>query len=81
VTTFNVAVNGDTTDILDFIHTLVTSEHFTNAAVQALSLSISEPNSEGEERPLRQKPLSESIYMRIPGSDYGQDSCHALCHR
>jgi hypothetical protein len=43
VTTFNVAVSGDMADILDFIHTLATSEDFTNATVTVMNINTPQP--------------------------------------
>ena len=43
VTTFNVAVRGEMTSILDFIHTLATSEDFTSATVEVININIPQP--------------------------------------
>jgi hypothetical protein len=43
VTTFDVAVRGEMASILDFIHTLATSEDFTSATVTVVSINIPQP--------------------------------------
>lgn len=51
VTSFTVDVEGEVTDILDFINTIATSEYFASATIELVNMDIPEPVAEGEEKP------------------------------
>jgi len=67
VTTFNVAVKGEMASIIDFIHTLATSQYFTSATVTVVSINIPEPSTgQGGASQKPQATLSLDIYA-YPG--------------
>ena len=51
VTSFTVDVEGEVTDILDFINTIATDEYFINATVVEVDMVVPELASEEEEKP------------------------------
>jgi len=51
VTSFTVDVEGEVTDILDFINTIATDEYFINATVVEVDMVVPELASEEEEEP------------------------------
>ena len=63
VTTFGVAVRGEMANILDFLHTLATSQDFTSATVAVVSINIPEPPSgQGGTPEKPQATISLNIY-------------------
>jgi hypothetical protein len=63
VTTFNVAVRGEVANMLDFVHTLATSQYFTNATVTVVSINIPEPpTGQGGTLQKPQASISLNIY-------------------
>ena len=51
VTTFGLAVKGEVASLLDFVHALATSGHFTTAAVEVVDIGILEPPTGGGQAP------------------------------
>ena len=49
VTSFSVKVEGEVTDILDFINAIATSEYFTTATIELVDMDIPEEETEEEE--------------------------------
>ena len=67
VTTFGVVVRGEMANMLDFVHTLATSQYFTNATVTVVSINIPEPpTGQGGTPEKPQATISLDIYA-YPG--------------
>jgi len=67
VTTFGVAVRGEMANILDFLHTLATSDDFTSATVTVVSINIPQPPTGQGGTPAKpQATISLNIYA-YPG--------------
>ena len=67
VTTFDVAVSGEMASILDFLHTLATSQDFTSATVEVININITQPpTGQGGTSQKPQATLSLDIYA-YPG--------------
>lgn len=60
VTSFTVDVKGEVTDILDFINTIATSEYFTTATVELVSIDVPEPLSREERGNLTAGEIEEA---------------------
>lgn len=59
VTYFAVDVDGEVTDILDFIHTIVTHRDFDTATVELVNITVPEPLTEAEKEELSEEELAE----------------------
>jgi len=59
VTYFAVDVDGEVTDILDFIHTIVTHRDFDTATVELVNITVPEPLTEAEKEELSEEEIAE----------------------
>jgi len=59
VTSFTVKVEGEVTDILDFIHTIVTHRDFDTATVELVNITVPEPLTEAEKEELSEEEIAE----------------------
>jgi len=59
VTSFNIDVKGEVTDILNFIHTIVNHRDFDTATVELVNIVVPEPISEEEKEGLTEEQIEE----------------------
>ena len=59
VTYFAVDVDGEVTDILDFIHTIVTHRDFDTATVELVNITVPKPLTEAEKEKLSEEEIAE----------------------
>jgi len=59
VTYFAVDVAGEVTDILDFIHTIVTHRDFDTATVELVNITVPDPLTEAEKEELSEEEIAE----------------------
>ncbi len=68
VTSFDVDVKGEVSDILNFIHTIVTHRDFDTATVEIVSIVIPDPVSEEEKEGLSEEEIEEMEEMETPSA-------------
>jgi len=69
VTSFDVDVKGEVSDILNFIHTIVTHRDFDTATVEIVSIVIPDPVSEEEKAGLSEEEIEEREEMDTPSAN------------
>jgi len=69
VTSFDVDVKGEVSDILNFIHTIVTHRDFDTATVEIVSIVIPDPVSEEEKEGLSKEEIEEREEMDTPSAN------------
>ena len=69
VTSFDVYVKGEVSDILNFIHTIVTHRDFDTATVEIVSIVIPDPVSEEEKEGLSKEEIEEREEMDTPSAN------------
>ena len=69
VTSFDVDVKGEVSDILNFIHTIVTHRDFDTATVEIVSIIIPDPVSEDEKAGLSEEEIEEREEMDTPSAN------------
>jgi len=68
VTSFDVDVKGEVSDILNFIHAIVTHRDFDTATVEIVSIIIPDPVSEEEKAGLSEEEIEEREEMDTPSA-------------
>ena len=69
VTSFDMDLKGEVSDILNFIHTIVTHRDFDTATVEIVSIVIPDPMSEEEIEGLSEEEIEEREEMDTPSAN------------